>query len=221
MGKLRAGSISCGEMFRYVEEQLNNGDIYGTSISRFPFRKRSDHIRRVLMWAERLSEGYPDVNREALFTATVFHDVGYAKLLDGQKHAEISAIICEHYLTENDFDSEMIEMVTYLVRNHSHKQLMADPHTPLELILLMEADLMDESGALSIVWDCMMEGAQAIQSFEKTYEHIRKYSGRLLAENPMVTPKAKVIWESKQKLVREFINHLEYDLDTEQNAARM
>jgi hypothetical protein len=37
----------------------------------------------------------------------------------------------------------------------------------------------------------------------------------------MVTPKAKVIWESKQKLVREFINHLEYDLDTEQNAARM
>jgi uncharacterized protein len=47
--------------------------------------------------------------------------------------------------------------VVFLVKNHSNKQLMTAKGTPLELILLMEADLLDETGALSIVWDCMME----------------------------------------------------------------
>jgi uncharacterized protein len=39
----------------------------------------------------------------------------------------------------------------YLVRSHSNKELMTLSDTPLELILLMEADLLDETGALSVV----------------------------------------------------------------------
>lgn len=32
----------------------------------------------------------------------------------------------------------------------------------------MEADLLDETGALSIVWDCMIERSKEKQTFEKT-----------------------------------------------------
>lgn len=84
--------------------------------------------------------------------------------------------------------------------------------TPLELIILMEADLLDETGPLSIVWDCMMEGAQEIQSFKKTYDHIINYSYKILNKNLMVTAKGKEYWESKQKLVHEFVMQLSYDL---------
>ncbi len=79
-------------------------------------------------------------------------------------------------------------------------------------MVLMEADLLDETGALSIVWDCMLEGSQEIQTFDKTYSHILKYTGKDLTVNPMVTKKAKEFWEAKQSLVQGFLNHLSYDL---------
>ena len=89
---------------------------------------------------------------------------------------------------------------------------MTSGDVPLELILLMEADLLDETGALSILWDCMAEGAKQQQSYNEAYYHILNYSWESMQANPMVTDKAKVIWESKQKLVRDFIMHLAQDL---------
>ncbi len=89
----------------------------------------------------------------------------------------------------NGFEPEFINFVVYLVRNHSNKQLMTRSDTPLELILLMEADLLDETGALSV-----------------------NYSYASLNVNPMVTVKAKEFWQSKQKLIEDFIEHLSYDL---------
>ena len=87
--------------------------------------------------------------------------------------------------------------------------------TPLELIILMEADILDETGALSIVWDCMMEGGQSEQSFVKTYKHIEAYSYKALENNPMQTEKAKEFWASKQDLMKEFLKQLAFDLTQE------
>jgi uncharacterized protein len=199
-------------MFQYVNNCLGDNDGEACKIKYFPFRKRSEHIRRVFMWAERLVDGEENVNKEAVLVSAIFHDVGYALSLDSLKHGENSAILCEKYLKENGFDIGFINLVVYLVKNHSQKELMVASGTPLELILLMEADLLDETGALSIVWDCMMEGSQQVQTFEKTYKHIMNYSYKLLSENPMVTTKAKAFWENKQNLIREFTRQLSYDL---------
>ena len=84
--------------------------------------------------------------------------------------------------------------------------------TPLELIILMEADLLDETGALSVVWDCMMEGSEQIQTFDKAYNHIMNYSYKSINVNPMVTAKAKEFWENKQNLMKEFVDQLSFDL---------
>lgn len=138
--------------------------------------------------------------------------MGYTLSLDNSKHVENSAVLCEKYLTENGYDSEFINLVVYLVKNHTNKELMTVRDTPLELVVLMEADLLDETGALSIVWDCMMEGSQQMQTFEKTYNHILNYSNKSLNVNPMITAKAKAFWESKQNLMQEFIKQLSFDL---------
>lgn len=200
------------KMLQFVTECLGNSDIESTKTVCFPFRKRSEHTKRVFMWAERLVDEEYCINKDALLISAMFHDVGYAMSSDNSKHAENSAIICENYLSENGFSTELINFVVYLVKNHSRKELMTVRDTPLELILLMEADLLDETGALSIVWDCMSEGSQQIQTFEKTYDHILNYTYKSLIINPMVTDKAKVFWESKQKLTREFLKHLSFDL---------
>lgn len=200
------------KMLQYVKEYLENSGGEITKFRQVSFRKRSEHCRRVYMWAQRLVCGIDNINKEVVLTAAVFHDVGYGDSLDRSNHAENSAVICEKYLKENEYNDEFISHVVYLVRNHSRKELMAMGDTPLELILLMEADLLDETGALSVVWDCMMEGSQEVQSFEKSYEHIIQYSVKTIQKNPMVTVKAKNFWENKQKLMKEFVEQLSFDL---------
>ena len=201
------------KMLQFVVNYLENSNDAAASIRHFPFRKRSEHSKRVFMWAQRLSDSESYFNKKAVLVSSIFHDVGYAISVDSSKHAANSAVVCEKYLAENGFDGEFINLVVSLVKNHSDKELMTIKETPLELILLMEADLLDETGALSIVWDCMMEGSQQIQTFKKTYTHISNYTDKFLNSNPMVTTKAKAFWESKQKLVHEFIEQLSFDLD--------
>ena len=159
-------------MFQFVKDSLENNDVEATQIGQFLFRKRSEHIKRVFMWAKRLVEDEQFVNKEAILVSAMFHDVGYAISSDGSEHAENSAIICENYLKENKFSTEFIDLVVYLVQNHSKKMLMTERNTPLELILLMEADILDETGALSVLWDSMAEAYLKVQTYENTYDHI-------------------------------------------------
>ena len=201
------------QMFRYVKDYLvKTGCDEASGTNAYHFRKRSEHIWRVFLWAKRLTDGENGIHTEAVLTAAIFHDIGYALLPEGMQHAENSAILCERYLAESSCDRAFTDLVTYLVKNHSRKNLMQAAGTPLELILLMEADLLDETGALSIVWDCMAEGAAETSSFEKAYRHILNYSCKGMSVNPMVTEKAKAFWEKKQRLVAMFVEHLSYDL---------
>jgi uncharacterized protein len=200
------------KILEYVKETLINSGGEFVNFKSVPFRKRSEHIRRVFMWAERIMTGMDNINKDAVLTAAAFHDSGYDPRLGRSNHAENSAVICEGYLKDNGYDDEFVDFVVYLVRNHSKKELMTAENTPIELILLMEADLLDETGALSIAWDCMAEGAEEVQSFEKTYDHIIKFSYDALKENPMITEKAKIFWQEKQKLMKEFTRQLSFDL---------
>lgn len=201
-------------MKKYLEN--NNGEVC-SAFGHFPFRKRSEHIKRVFMWAQRLMEDDNSIDREVVLMAALFHDIGYAKsdLPENISHAENSAYLCRRYLSENGYETSFIEFVTYLVNNHSSKELLYQKDTPIELITLIEADLLDETGALSIMWDCMMEGAQEIQTFEKTFNHILNYSYKSMNKNPMVTSRARQFWNDKQVLTKEFIKHLSFDIGIE------
>jgi len=192
------------KMMQFVEETLEN------MTSEVIFRKRIDHIRRVFIWANRIMIDDVKINKEAVLVAAIFHDVGY--IMSKLNHAKSSAMICEKYLNDNGFESEFIDFVIFLVSNHSNKELMSLSDTPIELVLLLEADLLDETGTLSILWVSMIEGAKETQSFENTYQHILNYSYQSLKINPMVTNKAIEFWRNKQNLMNEFIKQLSFDL---------
>lgn len=206
------------EILAYVEATLEAADQNRCEGGQFPFRKRTEHILRVYRWAQRLMGGQEPINQEVVLLAALLHDIGYARVQpDTRKHhAAYSAELAEACLVARNYPWPVIEQVTYLVREHSHKRHLADEAASLELITLLEADLLDETGAMSVVWDCMMEGSMPNQSFEAALKHIQRYSQAHLQTNPMRSPCAKALWESKCQLVNAFVDHLHMDLFIEE-----
>ena len=205
------------EMYTYVKGKLFANDNTASKIRIFPFRKRSEHILRVYNWALKLIDidRYKNMDTEALLTASIFHDVGYAISPNSKEHAENSEIIFRRYSKEKDFSKEKENFIAYLVKNHSNKNLMETNDTPVELIMLFEADILDETGAMSILWDCMAEGGKELQSYKNAYEHICTNTIKILNVNPMKTEKGKEFWSKKQNLVKAFIEELTFDLGIE------
>lgn len=207
-----------------LEASGRNRDIMGN----FPFRKRSDHILRVYQWASRLTEGRSDVDGESVLVAALFHDSGYANTTSGRggfSHGHYSGLIAREYLVNTGYASEKIDLICHLVENHSNKDLLKVDHAPLspelevspELEALMEADLLDETGAMSIVWDCLSEGINAqkkqeLPSFESCLAHIENFTLRDMANNPMRSPRAKTFWTQRQDLVETFVAQLRESL---------
>jgi uncharacterized protein len=201
------------EYIDYVKAYLvaHNGD--KSRKKEHGFRSRAAHCERVYNLARKLSSDITGVHEKALFIAAIFHDIGYCADKDNKEHAIRSTIIFNEYALQYKMDQTLADEIVMLIRLHSNKSLLKSEGTPIELILLMEADLLDEEGAMGIVYDCMAKGALNPTGFEDAYYHIMKYSGKILEVNPMVTDLAKEYWARKQKIMRDFLEQLAFELD--------
>ena len=201
------------EMFQYLDSyfQMHGGNDCG--LKNQSFRLRTEHTRRVFAWLGHLIEENPPaaIRKEELFTACIFHDIGYT--LGKENHAKHSSVIFREYAKENGFGSEQTDYICHLIAAHSDKERLGESDTPYELVLLMEADMLDEEGALSILLDAMAEGKRAKCSYKGVYERLQKYPVKILEYNPMVTSAGKRFWQEKQELVQLFMKHLNRDLD--------
>lgn len=200
-------------MLIFVKETLYNSGNDKNDIKYQSFRSRFSHTKRVLNWCKILCQAYSgSVNEYVLFVRAIFHDAGYAISDDETDfpHAEASVEIFKDYCSM--YDVSFIPIISNYISLHSNKCLIKQDNTPIELILLMEADLLDETGALSIVFDCMSSGEHHSDSYEAAYKHIRRFSCRIFDDNPMVTPEAIRIWEEKKELVKMFVDSLAIDL---------
>lgn len=196
------------EHLNYVKDYFAiHGDVPPNPL--MAFRSKYQHTLRVLRWAKRLVRERKDVDTDILFTAVIFHDIGCS---EGKEfHAERSAKIFYEYGLKMNLDLKFIERVKDLIFLHSSKELLKKKDTTIELIILMEADLLDEEGALRIVWYSLDKGITGAESYLDVYKHIVMGSNKRLI-NPMVTEKAQYYWNEKQKIVEEFTRQLEDDI---------
>ena len=146
----------------------------------------------------------------ALLIAALFHDVGYFQSIDD--HANRSANIFHAYAERKNYDKTQADFIEYLIRSHSNKELLSSDDTPLELILLLEADELDETGALGVLWFGMVAGSRGAEDYDEAFREYLSYARWILDSNPMKTAKAREIWERKQDFIREFFTQLEVDL---------
>ena len=202
-------NLNYEKMLEYVKEALRENDLERQEKSKHSFRSRYMHTTRVYGWCKRIEDDL-ECDKRILYTSAIFHDVGYAK---GQvNHAVVSAEMFREYAKRNNFDEKFTEDVAYIIYNHSNKELLKDPNSPNELIILLEADLLDEEGALGLVWDLMARGAKHSTSYYEAFDEIKSHSGHILNQDYMVTKKAKKYWEEKKQFVKDFIDALKFDL---------
>lgn len=198
------------EMLKYVYQILSDNDALRSVKKNHGFRNRYEHIKRVLKWANIISKGVDLVNEDVLYTACIFHDVGYA--YGKENHALKSGIVFKEYVKNKNFNSEFITSVLYCIENHSNKELLKDSSQPIEMILLLEADLLDEEGCMGIVWDLFAEGANNPTDYKDALEAVKLHSAHILNQDYMVTPISKKIWLEKKNFVKNFIESLKDDL---------
>ena len=207
------------EMLEFVKKQLHeeSTEVAGSAKIDISY-SRYDHTKRVLAWVLRLYEGSKrkeEIRFDELVIATIFHDVGRTVALGTDvPHAQAGVPITKKYLEERGYAPEKVAYVCDLVARHSDKYRMREAGLDLGLLILMEADLMDDMGALGIVMDCMITESRNLNArFEDCLDHMTRYTLRQQEEeNPMVTPEAIAIWDEKTFLARQFVDALRRDI---------
>ena len=201
-------------MFQYVEDILKNYDRKKGDKSKNKIAyDRYAHTVRVYQWMIRIAKELRNDNLdlESLKIATIFHDVGYGSDKH-EDHATASAILCRDYLERRQYPPEKIEFICYLIQQHSNKKLFHEKSTPIELVVLMEADMLDDTGAMGIILDAWIASKEENSSFDSVCRHFEKYTYRHMKQMEFVTGPGKQFWHEKRKLVYEFLDQYKRDL---------
>lgn len=201
-------------MFRYVEDMLYSYDRKkgNKSKNRIGY-DRYRHTLRVYQWMLRITKELKDdrLDVESLKIATIFHDVGYACGTQ-EGHASKSSDICREYLERRNYKPEQIDFICYLIEEHSSKKLFHEKTTPTELVVLMEADMLDDTGAMGIILDTWIASKEEAPTFEAICRHMEKYTYRHMKQMEFVTAPGRKFWHEKRKLVNEFLSQFQRDL---------
>lgn len=208
----------CHEMLKFVEEQLGEENTEDISAKVDIDYSRFEHTKRVLGWAKRLYDMTSDkenLRYEDLIIATIFHDVGRVVASKQHvSHALAGAPITSRYLLDKGYDPERVKYICYLVAHHSDKGIMGKPDADRNLVMLMEADLLDDMGAQGIVMDCMItQTRNPMAHFTDCLDHIRRFTARIQEDNPMVTLEGRKLWDEKTRLVKDFVDALSTDVE--------
>ncbi len=206
--------MNYADMFQYVYNVLNEANAIKSKKEEAYFRNRYLHTRRVYSWCLRLLDDFDNVDKDVLLVSAIFHDVGYS--LGKENHAYNSSLIFIKYAKMNNYDQSFIDRVSSNIRNHSDKSLIKDKNSNIELVLLLEADLLDEEGAMGISWDLMALGYNKPNDYINVIDAINKHSAHILNQDYMITPLAKKYWDEKKRFVNEYIIQMKKDLFLEE-----
>ena len=175
--------------------------------SNYPFRSRYEHTMRVYRWAIKLqSKLGGDLDIIAL--AALLHDIGWD---DVRPHGEVGAELAVEYLDGLGVDPEIIRKVGEIIMIHADKDTEAD--LSLECKIVMDADLLDEVGAIGVIWDAMATAIEDEASYKKAYYRIKNY---YRINKPKIrrckTDAARAEYTKRMQMIESFINQLEKEL---------
>lgn len=202
------------EMIQFVKETIENADPIATQLAKkFPFRKRFDHCFRTYIWASRIISGQ-DFNVDIVEISSLFHDIGKPFHKSGD-HSSLGAQITREYLKKKNYGNDLIEKISFCIENHSRSYDEIKALENKELWALHDADMLDEIGVLTLLWDTMDEGTQEYQSYEKTLIRIiNSYKNLKDSENHFLTESGKRFFNERLCFLELIINNLEFELGT-------
>jgi len=194
-------------IIQYVKEQTSNNN----RPSKYPFRDRFEHTMRVYRWAIKLqSKLGGDI--EIVSLAALLHDIGWDEN-EEIPHGDIGSQMAADFLVEMDYDPRKIGRICEIIRRHEDQDTTDE--LSLECQIVMDADLLDELGAIGVLWDAMATattlGDEA--SYKKAYARIRQfYKINMPRRSRAKTAEGKREYQKRMDFVQSFIAELEREL---------
>ena len=195
-------------MLAYVTQIFRQSG--GIPDPRHGIRDKIGHTRRVVAWVERIAPAEGG-DLDLLTTCAIFHDLGYT--VSPAEHPAVSAVLCDRYLADHGYDGNYRAQARKIISLHGDKSLLV-PETQRDALLLIEADNLDEKGALDVLWDAMAEGARPQSSYEETYRRLLPHLEKR-RRNIMVTPTARRFWDERLAVLECFVRSLALELGLE------
>ncbi len=195
--------MNYAEVIEFVKAQIaDNG-----RPPNYPFRDRFEHTMRVYRWAIKL-QAQVGGDLEIIALAALLHDVGWEA---GRDHGEVGAEIAVEYLDSIGYPPEKIGRIGEIIRIHDDKD--TDAELSVECKVVMDADLLDEVGAISVLWDSMATACEDEPSYRKAYNRIKSfYIGNKPKIRRCKTEVARLEFNRRLKLIEEFLSQLEKEL---------
>ena len=173
----------------------------------YPFRSRCEHTMRVYRWAIKLQSKLGG-DLDIIVLAALLHDIGWDEV---RPHGEVGAEIAVDYLDSLGVDPEKIAKIGEIIMMHSDKDTEAE--LSLECRIVMDADLLDEVGAVGILWDAMATAQEDEASYKRAYYRIKNF---YRINKPKIkrckTDAGRVEYNKRMQLIEEFIFQLEKEL---------
>jgi len=149
------------------------------------------HNRRDYYWAKKLAAiDHVTLDDDVMFAAAYLHDVGSMEgwQVKDQEHGDTAAAKLDQMLAGTDFPKDKMDRVREAMRTH---MFYRDPGPGAEARYLHDADALDNTGSVGIVW--MMEGLKIKGEGGFTSQKaIKILSGDASKiENGVVTPAGK------------------------------
>lgn len=203
-------NIDYEQMIGFVKDYFNSNDPIGTELSyRYLFRKRFDHCLRVMKWAHRIALA-ENADEEIARISALFHDIG--KATDVENHGETGARICYDYLKSISYDEKRTGEIIRIIRTHTNHA--RENNASLEAKIVSDADILDETGAIMILWDAMATAGEEAPSYDKAFERIKLAYERLRVNTPerLYTQTAREILFKHLSFIDTFLKNLGYEL---------
>ena len=161
----------------------------------YEFRSRYEHTMRVYRWAIKLQSKLGG-DLDIIVLAALLHDIGWD---ENRPHGEVGAEIAVEYLDSIGVDPEKIAKIGEIIMIHEEKDT--------------DADLLDEVGAVSVLWDSMATALEDDASYKRAYYRIKNF---YRINKPKIrrckTDAGRVEYNKRMQLLEEFIFQLEKEL---------
>ncbi len=195
---------------RLKEQALEQAKLLIENQSRYsqPFRNRLTHTMRVLKWADRI-HAVEGGDMEIIALAVIFHDTGWGEEID---HALLGAGLAEKYLLGKGVPPSIVSRISSAVQTHKKRDLPVEG-LPIENRIVMDADLLDELGVTTLVWDAMAVAKEDQPSYMRALEKDLQYFEKARNKTHLLKTETGLklyhdhiaVWES-------CLNHFRYEL---------
>jgi uncharacterized protein len=172
------------------------------------FRNRYEHTLRVLNWAERI-QAIEGGDMDVITLAVLFHDTGWSKTIN---HAIVGGEIVKKYLISNGVEAEFVQQVAWAARTHNLRDTPKE-ELPIENLIMMDADLLDEVGVMAIVWDAMSTAGEKDAGYLRVLEKCKKFLAKAIKDKSKIKTGAGMKFYSERLNFREeYLKQYKYEL---------